>query len=182
MFAYGVIAMETLSGRPPMPSSQIVMIGSGYAGSYVVVPETVRRREDLRHLSRNHVLYPVIVRCLKEASQRPTAADMMDTFRLIAARQAQLSRHVLEDLSLQGWSDCIQGDDHSRLTLLEGICQLDELQQRREQQEKEGESAMLKASVRHEVQEMSYNCHLSRAQCGRVAVLHGQVCFYLFSR
>lgn len=179
MFAYGVLAMETVSGRLPLPGAQI-RPGTVYFGSYVVVPETVRRQENLRLVPLEHDLYPIIVRCLKDASKRPTAAEVVNTFRLIGESHAQLARTIAKDLQpVTERSEILEDDEQDRLSLPEAACQFGELQRRREYQKKEGEAALLKASVRQAVKDLSYRSHVSKAS-GPIASLRSQVICQLF--
>ena len=96
IFSFGVIAIETLTGRSPSPLPLLVAV-RGHPGQFRTLPEVERRREDLDHVPRAHPLRAVICQCLDEATRRPTASQVLKTFNLPGKYDLKHARPSTED-------------------------------------------------------------------------------------
>lgn len=101
IFSYGILATETVTGRPPSPSP-LLAPKRGNSGRFVLVPELERRRNEISLIPQDHPLRLVILECLREAPKRPTAALIVNAFRLLGQYQSRGTARVEREVLLQG--------------------------------------------------------------------------------
>ena len=84
IFSYGITIIHVLSGKWPIPSEPIE-VNPDDPDDLIAVSEFDRRKENIKIISKDHPLLPLIKRCVSNSSShRPTSADVLQQMYEIA--------------------------------------------------------------------------------------------------
>ena len=104
IFSFGVIVIQILTREFPNPTDRFrtVQVPQFEEPLRRVVPETERRRSQLKLIPDTHSLKPVVLQCLKKEGQRPSAVELSERLSELkqssqyteSQRQSQSSRDI----------------------------------------------------------------------------------------
>jgi serine/threonine protein kinase len=170
IFSYGVIAIETLTGRPPAPLPLLVPI-RGLTGQFRTLPEVERRRDDLNNIARGHPMRAMICQCLDEASRRPTASRILKWFDLsgrhdLRRRRAPSEHEVLRSRETENEmgedsTDTARNNRQSRIVEVQLSRQVEALELQVERERDSSASALMRLSVQGTIRDLSYRSQMS---------------------
>ena len=168
IFSFGVIAIETLTGRPPAPLPLLVPI-RGLSGQFRTLPEVERRQDDLDNISRGHPLRSVICQCLGEASRRPTASRILKWFNLSGRYDLRRARAPSESEVLRfretggerGEENTARSNRQSRMVEVQLSRQLEALELQVQRERDASAAAVMRLSLQGTLKDLSYRCQMS---------------------
>lgn len=97
IFSFGVVVLETISGKFPSPKERIVSI-PGRIGLFRAVAEVERRKSDIDLVESGHPLLKVMLDCLNDrAEKRPSASQIVRC----VPKVGRLTQQSVADLTKQ---------------------------------------------------------------------------------